>query len=210
MLPNGGSASGRVLTVLKTCGGGLSVKKMCEKLDLSSMAVRRQLAVLEAQDLVFSQREKQKTGRPSRVYYLTDGGHEEFDRDYSALAIDLLVGVRSLLGKPRINQLLERRNSELLEEAKRRVKGKTLESRVHEVAQLLSEGGYMADWEKLGPNQYLIKEMNCAVAKVAKKFPQVCIFEESFLEEILQAKVTRQHHILQKDHFCSYLVEADD
>jgi len=174
------------------------------------MAVRRQLAVLEAQDLVCSQREKQKTGRPSKVYYLTDGGHEEFERDYSSLTIDLLVGVRSLLGKPRINQLLEKRNSELLEKAKRRVKGKTLESRVHEVAQLLSEGGYMADWEKLGPNQYLIKEMNCAVAKVAKKFPQVCIFEESFLEEILQAKVTRRHHILQKDHFCSYLVEADD
>ncbi len=209
MLPNGGSASSRVLQVLKTAGGGLSVKKMCEKLDLSSMAVRRQLAVLEAHDLVFSQREKQKTGRPSQVYYLTDGGHEEFDRDYSSLTIDLLVGIRSLLGKPKINQLLDIRNSNLLEKAKRRVRGKTLETRVHEVAQLLTEAGYMANWEKLGPNRYLIKEMNCAVAKVAKKFPQVCIFEESFLEEILQAKVTRQHHILQKDHFCSYLVEAD-
>ena len=183
---------------------------MCQKLDLSSMAVRRQLAVLEGQDLVFSQREKQKTGRPSQVYNLTDGGHEEFDRDYCTLTIDLLVGVRSLLGKPKINQLLGIRNSNLIEEAKRRILGKTLETRVHKVAQLLTEGGYMAEWEKLGPNRYLIKEMNCAVAKVAKKFPQVCIFEESFLEEILQAKVTRQHHILQKDHFCSYLVEADD
>ncbi|MEE8583378.1 MAG: MarR family transcriptional regulator, partial [Acidobacteriota bacterium] len=147
MPPNQGSASSRILNVLKRSGGGLSVKAMCQKLDLSSMAVRRQLAVLEAQDLVLSQREKQKTGRPSQVYDLTDEGHEEFDRDYCTLTIDLLVGVRSLLGKPKINQLLGIRNSSLLEEAERRIRGKTLETRVHEVAQLLTEGGYMADWE---------------------------------------------------------------
>ena len=50
--------------------------------------------------------------------------------------------------------------------------------------------------------------MNCPVAQVAKKFPHVCIYEEEFLSELLQAKVTRRHHLLQKDHFCSYLVEG--
>ena len=63
-------------------------------------------------------------------------------------------------------------------------------------------------WERLGPNKYLIKEMNCAVAQVAKSFPETCIFEEGFLAELLLAKVTRRHHILQNDQYCSYLVEA--
>ncbi len=63
-------------------------------------------------------------------------------------------------------------------------------------------------WERLGPNKYLIKEMNCAVAQVAKSFPETCIFEEGFLAELLLAKVTHRHHILQNDQYCSYLVEA--
>ncbi len=50
--------------------------------------------------------------------------------------------------------------------------------------------------------------MNCAVAQVAKRFPETSIFEQGFLAELLLAKVTRRHHILQKDNFCSYLVEG--
>ena len=86
--------------------------------------------------------------------------------------------------------------------------GKDLGGACSWVTRLLSEDGYMANWERLGPNTYLIKEMNCAVAQVAKRFPETCIFEEGFLAELLLAKVTRKHHILQKDHFCSYLVEG--
>ncbi len=208
MLRDGTSATGRVLAVLKESGGGLSVKGLCEKLDLSSMAVRRQLFILEGQGLVQSKLEKNRTGRPSNAYYLTDKGHEQFQREYSDLAVELLLSTRKLCGKVQINAILAHRNQELLKEARGKVLGRTLEARVHEVAQLLSQGGYMATWEKLGPGRYLIKEMNCAVALVARRFPQICIFEESFLAELLQAKVSRRHHILQKDHFCSYLVEG--
>lgn len=204
-----GSASGRVLNALKESGGGLTVKDLCEELDLSSMAVRRQLAVLEGRDLICRRREKQKTGRPAQLYFLTDAGHEEFERDYSSLAVDLLISTRNLLGKEQINETFQGRNRRLLEEARGRVRGNTLETRVHEVCQWLSAHGYMARWERLGGNRYLIREMNCAVAKVAKRFPQVCIFEERFLQELLGAKVWRRHHILQKDQYCSYVVEEE-
>ncbi|HSR69677.1 MAG TPA: MarR family transcriptional regulator [Acidobacteriota bacterium] len=204
-----GSASGRVLNVLKESGGGLTVKDLCQELDLSSMAVRRQLAVLEGRDLIFRRREKQKTGRPAQLYFLTEAGHEEFERDYSSLTVDLLISTRNLVGKEQINELFEGRNRRLLEEARNRVRGNTLETRVHEVCQWLSGHGYMARWERLGPKRYLIREMNCAVAKVAKRFPQVCIFEERFLQELLGAKVWRRHHILQKDQYCSYVVEEE-
>lgn len=204
----GGGAGARVMNVLKQTGGGLSVKHLCQRLDLSSMAVRRQLSVLEGRRLVSSRRVKQKTGRPTQLYYLTEEGHEEFPRDYSSLSIELLSSSRDLLGKTHLNDLFARRKDELLSQARKRVLGKTLEARVHEVAQLLTEHGYMASWEKLDDGRYLIREMNCALARVARKFPQVCIFEEHFLRELLDASVKRRHHILQKDQFCSYLVEG--
>ena len=208
MVQDEGSAGSRLLRGLKKEGGGLSVKELCQKLDLSSMAVRRQLTILEGRGLVASEREKQRTGRPARRYHLTDEGHERFEREYSDLAIELLVATRSLDGKKKINDLFQYRNQRNLTADRKRVPGKTLEARVHEVTLLLREKGYMATWEKLGPNRYLIKEMNCAVSKVARRFPQICIYEQDFLEQLLQAKVKRRHHILQKDHFCSYVVEG--
>jgi len=66
----------------------------------------------------------------------------------------------------------------------------------------------MATWEKVGPQSYLIKEMNCPVSRVARRFPQLCIYEESLLAELLQVRVSRQHHILRKEQYCSYLVEG--
>ena len=172
------------------------------------MAVRRQLSLLEGNDLIVSRKQKQKIGRPLQRYYLTERGHESFERRYAELAVDLLSGVRSLDSKARITQIFDLRRKGQVEKYRERVQGKTLETRVYQVTRILSENGYMAKWEKLGEKKYLIREMNCAVAKVAKKFPQACIDEQHFLSELLQAKVTRKHHILHKDEFCSYLVEG--
>ena len=103
------SAGDRVLEFLKRAGKGLSVKELCQRLKLSSMAVRRQLTLLEGLRLIFSEREKQEIGRPSYRYYLTKKGHEEFERDYANLVIELCGSIRSIYGPEKINQVLEER-----------------------------------------------------------------------------------------------------
>jgi len=208
MLNAGTSASWRLLELLKETGRGIAVKKMCEKLQLSSMAVRKQLTLLKGDGLIFSENERRKVGRPAKRYYLTDQGHEYFERDYANLTIELLVALRSLNGKRKENQVFQRRMHEDLKTARKRVLGKTLEARVHYATKWFAEKGYMARWEKIATNKYLIKFMNCAVLQVAKKFPQICVCEEDFLSKLLQAKVTRRHYILKDGHFCSYLVEG--
>ncbi len=201
-------ASRRLLELLKETGRAIAIKELCEKLQLSSMAVRRQVTLLEGDGLIFSENERKKVGRPAKRYYLTDQGHEYFERDYANLAIELLAALRSLNGKRNLNQVFERRMHEDLKTARKRVLGKTLEARVHDATKWFTEKGYMAKWEKIATDKYLIKFMNCAVLQVATKFPQICVCEEDFLSELLQAKVTRRHYILKSGHFCSYLVEG--
>ena len=201
-------ASRRLLELLKETGRAIAIKELCEKLQLSSMAVRRQLTLLEGDGLIFSENERKKIGRPAKRYYLTDQGHEYFERDYANLAIELLAALRSLNGKRNVNQVFKRRMHEDLKAARKRVLGKTLEARVHDATKWFTEKGYRARWEKIATDNYLIKFMNCAVLQVAKKFPQVCVCEEDFLSELLQAKVARRHYILKNGHFCSYLVEG--
>ncbi|MDA2933604.1 helix-turn-helix transcriptional regulator [Acidobacteria bacterium AH-259-D05] len=208
MLNARSSASRRLLELLKETGRGIAIKELCEELQLSSMAVRRQLTLLEGDGLIFSENERKKVGRPAKRYYLTDQGHEYFERDYANLTIELLVALRSLNGKRKVDQVFQMSMHENLKTARKRVLGKTLEARVHDVTKLLAEKGYMAKWEKIGPDKYLIKLMNCAVLQVAKTFPRICVCEEDFLSELLQTKVTRRHYILKNGHFCSYLVEG--
>ncbi len=208
MLTARSSASRELLELLKETGRAIVIKEVCEKLQLSSMAVRRQLTLLEGDGLIFSEKERKEIGRPAKRYYLTDQGHEYFERDYANLAIDLLATLRSLDGKRKVNQVFERRMHEDLKTARKRVLGKTLEARVHDATKLFTENGYRARWEKIATDKYLIKFMNCAVLQVAKKFPQICVCEEAFLSELLQAKVTRRHYILKNGHFCSYLIEG--
>ena len=208
MLNARSSASRRLLELLKETGRAIVIKELCEKLQLSSMAVRRQLTLLEGDGLIFSENERKEIGRPAKRYYLTDQGHEYFERDYANLAIELLAALRSLNGKRNVNQVFERRMHEDLKTARKRVLGKTLEARVHDATKWFTEKGYRARWEKIATDKYLIKFMNCAVLQVAKKFPQICVCEEDFLSELLQAKVTRRHYILKNGHFCSYLVEG--
>ncbi len=208
MLNARSSASQELLELLKETGRAIAVKELCEKLQLSSMAVRRQLTLLEGDGLIFSEKERKEIGRPAKRYFLTDQGHEYFERDYANLAIELLATLRSLDGKRKVNQVFERRMHEDLKTARKRVLSKTLEARVHDATKWFTEKGYRARWEKIATDKFLIKFMNCAVLQVARKFPQVCVCEEDFLSELLQAKVTRRHYILKSGHFCSYLVEG--
>lgn len=207
MAPNGQSSQERILQRLKQHGGGLSVKELCHQLELSSMAVRRQLSVLQGQGLIFSQTDKGRTGRPALLYYLTEAGHASFPNEYATLANDLLLSVRDRDGKDKIRKLLDHRNEKLFERVKKKQVGKTLGARVQAAANFLTEQGYMATWEAVDSNRYLIKLMNCAVEKVARKFPQLCLCEEEFLARLLDASVTRKDYILRQEHFCSYLVE---
>ncbi len=200
----------RVLRILKDRGGDVSIKELCGELGLSPMAVHRQLDLLEKEGLVFSQARKFGKGRPPKHFFLTQEGHEGFERSYDELANDVLVALRFVDGKEKIKQVFDSRKNRQLEEARGRILGTTLEARIHSLTAMLTEDGYMAEWRKVGSNRYEIRLMNCAVDRVARRFPQVCLCEEEFLSEALGTRVRRNRHILQKDQFCSYVVERGD
>lgn len=208
MLAGKSTTGTRILELLKQEGGHLSIKQFCEALQLSPMAVHRQLNSLEGDGLVETQLERSGPGRPLKLYHLTEKGHEGFERTYDELANEMLVILRAMDGKDKINGILESRKARRLEKARQRVTGKTLEARIHSLTELLSQEGYMATWERIDKSRYRIKLMNCAVDRVARRFPQICLCEQDFIAQLLESRVSREYHILKKDHFCSYVVES--
>src|SRR4029453_1544236 len=86
-----GGTRERILVLLRR-HGRLSAPRLAELLQLTSVGVRRHLALLERDGLVGATIEKPKRGRPTAVYRLTDAGLETFPRHYDEVAPGALGG----------------------------------------------------------------------------------------------------------------------
>lgn len=199
-----------LLDVLKRRGGDLTTRELADAVSLSAMAVFRQLSALEAEGLVYSHRCRQGKGRPAKHYFLTQRGHESFERTYSELALDLLKSLKAADSPGAVDAVLEHRRKARLASGRKRVNGTSLESRVRALAAVLTEEGFMADAERVEDGVYRLRLMNCAVERVARQFPGLCSCEAMLIEELTGAEVTRERHLLRQDAFCSYLIRDRD
>jgi predicted ArsR family transcriptional regulator len=98
-----------------------------------------------------------------------------------------------------------------LELARARTAGRPFHEQVAEIAGLLDDDGYLADFELRPDGTYLIREHNCAVLGVALRYRHACSSELDFLQAALpDADVTRVAHRIAGGHVCAYEVRRRD
>ena len=79
--------------------------------------------------------------------------------------------------------------------------------KVAEVARILDEDGYLADFERRPDGTYLIREHNCAILGVAVRYGLACSSELEFLREAFpEAEIDRVAHKVAGAYMCSYEV----
>ncbi|GBC81976.1 hypothetical protein HRbin10_01094 [bacterium HR10] len=194
----------QILDLLKRRGRA-TVEEMAAALNITPMGVRRHLLALENAALVRIEIERRPMGRPTYVYKLTEEAEALFPKGYHHLVLDLLECVAAREGMERVDELFERRKERWIATYAPRLEGKTLEERVAEVARIMSENGYMARWQKT-ERGYVLTEHNCAIAHVARAYPQPCRTELAFFRELLGVEVTRVNHIASGGTCCSYVI----
>lgn len=194
----------QILQHLRT-EGKLTAQQLAEKLEITSMGVRRHLMTLERDGLIHMQTQRQAAGRPTYVYRLTETGLETFPKSYDLLATQLLDAVRVQQGEPRIAEIFAGRMEQLFEQYAPRMAGKNLAERVNELAKIQEEAGYMARWEKVRGG-FLLKEQNCAIYRVACRFQDACQFELELFRRLLDADLQRVEHQVKGDLACTYFV----
>src|ERR671919_554550 len=106
-----GGTRERILVLLRR-HGSLSAPRLAELLQLTSVGVRRHLALLERDGLVASTTEKPRRGRPTAVYRLTDAGLERFPRHYDEVAREALAFLKDR-DAAALSQFLAWRNERL-------------------------------------------------------------------------------------------------
>ena len=194
----------QILQLLRT-EGNLTAQQLADRVEITSMGVRRHLTALERDGLIRMHTQRQPTGRPTYVYSLTEAGLETFPKSYDLLATQVLDVVRATEGDDRVAQIFAGRMEQLYEQFAPRMLGKNLAARVQELAKIQEESGYMARWEKV-KGGYFLKEQNCAIYRVACRFQDACQFEIELFRRLLDADLERVEHQVKGDLACTYFI----
>lgn len=185
--------------------GGMTAKALATELGITSMGVRRHLAALERDELVRIDLQRQKMGRPTFLYALTDQARDLFPENYHSLANQFLDAIHETNGDRGVKTLFNARMNHLLNQYRPRMAGKHLPERVAELTKIQDEAGYMAVWEKT-EDGFLLKEQNCAIYRVACRHQEACQFEIELFRQLLDADITRIEHQIKGERNCTYLV----
>lgn len=196
----------QILRFLKV-KGRTRIREISRALGVTPMGVRRHLARLRTMGVIRKEKQCCGRGRPADVISLTDLGDGLFPKAYDRFSVDLIRSVASLDGPQMVDHLFDQRRKHLVKKFAPRMRGKGREARVQETVAILSEDGYMAEFHKMDSRTFRITEHNCAIAHIARQYPQACQSELCFLAEVLQADVQRDAHVLRGDLECSYLVQ---
>jgi len=187
--PGRGATRERILLLLRR-HGHLSAPRLAGLLDLTTVGIRRHLALLERDGLVAASVEKPKRGRPAAIYRLTDAGHETFPRHYDQMAQEALTFLKGQDAAV-LSQFLAWRNERLAASYADRVNGATLQERTEALAEVLTQQGYMAEVES-APGGLRLCQHNCTVEHLASELPDLCASEAKLFELLLGTPVRRE------------------
>jgi DeoR family suf operon transcriptional repressor len=188
--------------------GELSVEALADALQVTPSAIRQQLAGMKADGLVSFRERKGGPGRPRHLYRLTETSEALFPKTYSELTNELLDYVGDA-DPALVDRLFERRRRRRAEGARARLAGKPFGERVAELARILDEDGYLADFEQVDGGTWRIVEHNCAILGVATRYGQACSSEIGFLRDVMpDAHIERVAHLIGGAHQCAYEVRS--
>lgn len=186
-----------------------TVEELADVVNLTPMAVRYHLNVLQSENLIFAsdlRRPMAGRGRPQQVYQLTEAADDLFPVDYFGLTGYLLDELNIRLGKDGITELFQRIAERLAQEAPPARPNQSVESRLDEVIEFLSRKGFVADWEYKN-GSYLIHAYSCPYRQLAKQQPQVCMLDKRVITTMLNIDNPARIACLSNgDNYCTYRV----
>ncbi len=203
--PEYSSPKRAVLALLKRTPDA-SLGEVARALGISKVAVLAHVRTLEADGLVARAYRAGKVGRPQVVFRLTDAATSLFPQNYVEMSRCALQFIEERLGRDAVRELLQRRAAEVAEHHGARVGAGPLAGRVRALAQVRTEGGYMAEVGQRRAGSVEMLEHNCPILALAEAYPEACETERAMFSSMLRARVDVSHRLVAGDPVCRFLV----
>jgi len=173
----------------------LTAAELAGAFGVTTNAIRRHLKELEVEQLIEHLREQRGHGAPTHAYRLTDRGEALFPRSYGRELTAVLEFLERQSGRDAVRRFFEERFQGKADEIVARLGDASFEARVSAVVEFLRQEGFMPN-VSLGGEGVRLAEHNCAMHVVARRYPEVCDTELTFLTTVLGPGVQRERHIV--------------
>jgi predicted ArsR family transcriptional regulator len=200
-----GETRQQILHLLRR-SGQMTAAELSDALGIGAVGVRQHLALLERDGLVLAAGVRRGIGRPSHLYTLTPNAEALFPKRYDRLALDALAFVSAEGGPEAVDRLFSARRQHLRAQYAPRLEGKSHAEQVAELAAILTEQGYMCEWEQLPDGGFALVEHNCPVDCAAREHPQACAHELRLYEDLLALDIVREETIAEGGSCCRYRI----
>lgn len=192
---------------------GSTVTELAEQLGISGVAVRRQLSALSRLGLVEpvpprADDDHHRRGRPAGGWRVTPAGLAHAPGNYDTFALDLLAQLDERDGSEAVDGLLQLQARSLANHYRCCLADfDELRDRVKLLAELRDDAGYDAFTDE-DDGALRLTECNCAVYRVAEKYPVLCALELELMRDVLgpDVDVQRVSHTMQGDGVCAYRI----
>lgn len=194
----------RLADVIKKQGKN-TAQQLSSALQISYEAVRRELAAMQDQGLVYSELEQSSRGRPTRSWSFTDEGEHLFPKDYDSALGDLLDALSGPKLKATTFAILEQIANTKAEKLNAL---RTIRDESTAVLSLYgSEDQYISIEEHDG--RTVVIERNCPLLKIARSHPMLCSVSTNALAKTFGRKVVRSEKFQNGDGRCMFVVLDD-
>ncbi|MEX1163613.1 MAG: ArsR family transcriptional regulator [Nitriliruptor sp.] len=189
--------------------GDASVAELAAHLDISEVATRRHLGLLEDEGLVDARTVNQGRGRPAARYQLTTDASRLFPAAYDQLAAEALDFLGQTQGRDGVRAFLRWRLERQVAELGGAVTADDLSDRLDQLAQALSAAGFSASIDADGA-RFTLTQDHCAIESIARDHPEICAFEAATFSAILgdHVQLRRRSTLTRGDSACVCCVTA--
>ncbi|HEX6650213.1 MAG TPA: metalloregulator ArsR/SmtB family transcription factor [Pyrinomonadaceae bacterium] len=200
----------RAIAKLLKTEGPIGSAQLAERLGLTAMAVRQHLYALQSEGLVTAEERPVPIGRPAKFWRLTREADRLFPEAYAELSVALIDSVKDAFGDEGLERVLTSRCARQRVDYGKRIKpGDPLAKKLHELAKVRTEEGYMAEIRTGEDGSLLLVENHCPICAAANACQGFCATELELFRSVLGPAVVveRAEHIISGDHRCVYKIQ---
>lgn len=176
---------------------------------INAISVRHHITSLQADGLVNAEEERHGVGRPRLVYSLTESGQENFPKRYLRLTNHLLEQMKKTLSKQDFNKIFENMAKDLSIEYEPRSSKLDFKEKLDLLKEVMAKEGYDISWSK-SDKGYELKEVACPFYQVGKDHPEICLFDQTLIANMLSIPKQNIIRIIRGDNHCSFIISENE
>ncbi len=178
--------------------GETTVGELCDRLDLSTTAVREHLYGLKARGLLSESERREGPGRPKKLYSLSPEAEEMFPKAYSDLSVMLLQLLEQLLGREEVQRKMVTMLMEWLDENGSLMNG------------LKKLGTYPETRTDETTQRQTIVFHQCPFLEMAQENDVLCDVDQEVLQEMTDAEIEIESTIARGGKECVFHLEGGE